>query len=464
MIGATLILVCLEAVLGLAAWLLCGRRPDQAALGLLAVTAPLEDYRTPLLGVNVSLFRLSLVVALAVLARGRLNQLRQPSRDPITLAYALLAAIMAISLVLFSDNRSLGFRVLSQVAVGTVAMVVVAGLVRRIGHPVRVAGTLVVGVALPIAAGFWQASFGSTRAAPLLPFLASLPAAPGLEVSRIGSSFAGATLRVKSTFADPNHFGAYCALLLGPLLGLLGLAAGRRSVRWIAASSAVVIALVCMILLSGSRSAWLAAGVCVVGCGAAFLPALLRGMSSRARGRAALGSAVAVAVLALVGSPIVASRLNDATAANRQSNETHSLTLRRASDDLVEMPVLGIGLSDFGPQLGEGPLTSGAHSTYLTVGAELGFVGLFALLAVLVLTGRALAAGIRRGDGELRMVATGLACGYAGFALAAAFYDLWWDDFQWLIAGSVLGLCGAVAGPLSGRRAVGRRRPQSVRA
>jgi hypothetical protein len=458
MIGAALILAGLEAALGGIALLLSRRRPASAALGLLAVTAPLEVYRTPVLGANLSLFRISLAVGLAVLICGPDLELRRHLRDPITLGYAFLTGVMATSLVFVSDNRSLGLRVFSQVAVGTAAVVVVAGLARRIGSPARVAGTLAAGAVLPVLAGFWQASFGSSPGAPLLPLLGLLPAAAGLQVSRDASSFVGNALRVKATFADPNHFGAYCALLLGPVLSLAGLAAARRAATRSAVAGVLALALACMILLSGSRSAWLAAAVCAVGAAASLLPPLLRGTSGRARVRIVAASVLALAVLAGVGAPVVGSRLDDASAANHQSDRTHSLTLRKAADDLLDHPVFGIGIADFGPQLGEAPLTSGAHSTYLTVGAELGGVGLLALLTALAATGRALAAGVRGGDDELRAIAIGLVCGYAGFAVAAFFYDLWWDDFQWVLAGTVLGLCGATTGRLRLKRTVSPRR------
>jgi O-antigen ligase len=148
---------------------------------------------------------------------------------------------------------------------------------------------------------------------------------------------------------------------------------------------------------------------------------------------------VAVVVTALAV-PAVTHRLTNA-AANVHSNHVHAHTLRQAARDLARHPVFGIGLADFGPQLGEAPLTSGAHSTYLTVGAELGLAGLLALVAAVACTARVLINACRATSGPARQLAIGLAGGYAGFAVAAGFYDLWWDDFNWLVSGVVFGVC-----------------------
>jgi hypothetical protein len=442
----TLTLLAIETLLGVGAWLLCGRRVFQAALGLLAATAPLEVYRTPVLGVNLSLFRISLVLALIlVTAGGAWPDLGRTARDPVTRAYGLLAAVMAVSLVLISDNRSLAFRVFSQVVIGVVAVIVVGALVRRIGDPVRAAVTVLAGVALPILAALWQvrSSGGSSG----LPFLGSLPAAPGLEVSRESASFAGSTVRAKATFADPNHFGAYCALLLGPAVGLLSVGVARRSIPTAATAAGLAAALGGMVLASESRSAWLAAAVCLIGAGPALVRPGLRRMTTRARIGAAAATLVLVGGLVAVAIPVVRNR-TAASTANTESNVTHSYTLRKAADDLRSRPLLGIGLADFGPQVGEGPRTSGAHSTFLTIGAELGLIGLLAFVGALAVTGRAVAAGIRRGSGDLRRIAIGLACGFAGFATASVLYDLWLDDFQWVVTGVVVGICGALVDPL----------------
>jgi hypothetical protein len=367
------------------------------------------------------------------------------ARDPVTRAYGLFAAVMAVSLVLMSDNRSLAFRVLSQVVVGVVTVIVVGALVRRTGDPIRAAMAILSGVGLPILAALWQvrSSGGSSG----LPFLGSLPAAPGLEVSRESASFAGSMVRAKATFADPNHFGAYCALLLGPALGLLSVAVARRSVPGAATATALAAALGCMVLASESRSAWLAAAVCLVGAGPALLRPELRRMTARGRVGAAVGAFIVSGALVLVAIPVVRNR-TAATTANTGSNMTHSYTLRKAADDLRTRPVFGIGLADFGPQVGEGPRTSGAHSTFLTIGAELGFVGLLSFAGALAVTGRAVVAGIRRGSPDLRRIAIGLACGFAGFTTASVLYDLWLDDFQWVVTGVVVGICGALVDPL----------------
>ncbi|MDQ3721269.1 MAG: O-antigen ligase family protein [Actinomycetota bacterium] len=456
----TLVLVGIEAVLFLIAWLIARRRLPHTALALIAMTAPLEVYRTPVLDLNLSLFRLAVLIGAGVVLAGPARRcVADLLRDPVVWVYAALLALMVVSLLVFSQNRDLGFRVMSQVAIGIVVVVVVAALVQRIDDPPVAMALLLCGIALPVAAACWQAIAYSAGTDATLPGLGDLPAAAGLEGSREGLSFVGTAVRLKATFSDPNHFGAFAALMTGPCLGVLAQGLHRRSRVTVTAAAALAAALGCMVFASSSRSAMLALAVCILGVAVLSGTSLLGGMSSRGR---VLSGAVAVVIcagIAIAALPLLQQRLDPSAAANVESNRTHQTTLSRAGDNLVAEPLVGIGLADFGPQLGEGPRTSGAHSTYLTVGAELGGAGLILLLLAIAATARLMVAGVRRARGPLGELSVGLACGYAGFVLAAALYDLWWDDFHWVAVGVGLGLLAPVA-PFSIPRVLRRLAPR----
>ena len=143
----------------------------------------------------------------------------------------------------------------------------------------------------------------------------------------------------------------------------------------------------------------------------------------------------AVALLPLL--PRIGDRLDNARSANRISNESHAQTTRFAYEQFLAHPVAGIGLSDLGPRLAQDQRTSGAHSSYLTVAAELGLPGLVVTLVLLGLVVRALLPSAR-GTQDDQVARFGLFCAYMGFIIANAFYDLLWDDFHWLFVGVAL--------------------------
>ena len=174
---AVLLLILLEAGLCCLAWALGHAKAERAVLALLMITAPLEVYRTPLLGVNVSLFRLSLGIAiLAVATKVVQTSSRRFTRDRIVVVYVALLGVMLLSLLLTSENTSLGLRLISQVAIGIVAAMLVAHLVAAV-PVVWVAGLWIAGAALPLLAGIWQGLAIDLGAPPDLPWVDVLPVA-----------------------------------------------------------------------------------------------------------------------------------------------------------------------------------------------------------------------------------------------------------------------------------------------
>jgi O-antigen ligase len=434
-----LVLAAIECVLAAACVVVAGRSARAAALLLLAVTAPLEVYRTPVLGVNLSLFRLSLVVALVVVVVRDRHRILERARDPLVITYALLTATMVLSLVLLSDNLRLAARVTAQTASGVVAILCIAVLMRSTTLA-RVASFVAIGAVLPILAAVWQGLGPRIGLEGVLPLLAALPAAEGLDVTRTTNSFFGDVPRLRGTFGDPTHFGVYLAFVSALAVGAAAVALRRRAIPIATTYGLLALAAVLAIVGTYSRSAWLAvmAGACVMVVPLVgwirrddhprwllpALPAIL-----------AVGAVLVLAPLA----PAIKSRLDSTQAANVVSNETHERTLTVATREFSHHPVLGIGLSDLGPELNQASRTSGAHSSYLTVAAELGGVGLALLLGglALVIVRLRRALGSIPADGPFALA---LLAGYLGFAAASLFYDLWFDDFHWLFVGVIAGI------------------------
>jgi O-Antigen ligase len=435
---AVLFLVLLEAILCSLAWSLSRGSTERAALLLLIISAPLELYRTPILGVNVSLFRLSLgVVLLGFLTGAVKRSSRQFARDRILLVYIALLGVMAISLVLTSENTSLGLRLFSQVGIGIVTAVLVAHLATAVSA-VSVAWLWVIGACLPVLAGIWQGVAIDLGAQPDLPFLDILPVASGLDITR-ETIFFGNEVRLRGTFGDPNHFAVYLLLSLGMVGALVDHYRREKSSPMVVTVALLCAAGVGALIATYSRSAWVAGIIVALGT-IVFLrrPIANAGIKALLPLAAILGLCIAVAVPA---APAITGRLDKHEKSNLMSNESHAHTMKVAWRDLHTHPVTGIGVSDFGRQLHEGSRTSGAHSSYLTVAAELGLPGLILLVTGLSLTLARLARSVSVFPRSVhRWLLVGMLLTYVGFASASLFYDLWWDDFHWVFLGLVLGL------------------------
>ena len=369
---AVLLLILLEAGLCCLAWALGRAKPERAVLALLMITAPLEVYRTPLLGVNVSLFRLSLGIAiLAVATKVVQTSSRRFTRDRIVVVYVALLGVMLLSLLLTSENTSLGLRLISQVAIGIVTAMLVAHLVAAV-PVVWVAGLWIAGAALPLLAGIWQGLAIDLGAQPDLPFLDVLPVASGLDISRETIYF-GNEVRIRGTFGDPNHFAVYVLLALGMTGALVHNFRRKRELPMVVTVVLLGAAGAGALIATYSRSGW-AAGVVVALGAIPFLRRPIANLGVKALLPLAALVAIGIAV-AVPAAPAITGRLDDDEQSNVMSNEQHAETMKVAWRDLRRHPIDGIGVSGFGRQLHQGSRTSGAHSSYLTVAAELGSAG-----------------------------------------------------------------------------------------
>ena len=427
--------LCALLVLVLAATLLALReigRLDLWPAVLMIETAPLEVYRTNLGPFNLSLFRLSLLIAVLTLAY-RLARGRPVgrSRPPALVLYALLIAWQLVSLAAVSTNRSLGYRVWSEYAVGVIAAIVITRFASR--RDLRVfAWAYLASAVLPLVASAWRIFEYHITGSANLPGLSILPVNQAILAARESGSFLiDGTQRMQGTFSDPNNFGFFVAtvLIIAVALTVSELVASRRmQALW-----AGLIAVLCAVGVIGSysRSAWL---LDAVGVGALML---LIGRSIWTP-RRVVAAVVVVLVVASAVSPVVASRVNPSNRGTQVSDQVHEHTMRIALNLLQAHPLIGVGIGSYGSKAGQPTLASNAHSTLLTVGAEEGLPGFLLLLGVMVLTSYGGVRALSRLGLSERIAVAGLPAAYLALALANMLYDIWTDDFQWMLFALVL--------------------------
>jgi hypothetical protein len=449
-VHAAAILIGLEAVLVAACYFLSGRSWERASLYLLGATAPLEVYRTTISNINLSLFRISLAIAVVVLAVTRVRERRagngrgwRPSR--IEAVYLLLAFVVLASFADHGEVLFLGKRLLAVLLAGIVAIAVCAELARRTSVQ-TLATALVGGVTLPVIASFWQVAAPRLGANPQLPFLSGLPVTEGQERLRYATAALapgaplGDTGRLKGTLVDPNHFGIYLLFVLAVAIALSAESAiaGRRNAALAfggfgGAAGATLIG-------TYSRSSW-GATLVAIAIGLTLTAPLIRAHTTvRQRRRAIALVAVFLAVLVIPLGSTIASRLTPNSAVNSKTNAVHASNGKAGIDQFRHHPLFGIGVGGLGVVLDLNVRNSTANSTYVTVAAELGAIGLFVLLLTAGTAIDALARTYRRmARGPGILLPAVLLAAYAGFVAANVFYDeLWWRDFHFIVVGLIV--------------------------
>jgi O-antigen ligase/polysaccharide polymerase Wzy-like membrane protein len=434
------ILAAMVAVLFCVA-LLITRRQNLALIVLLAATAPLEVYKTPgFLGVNVSLFRVALVVAgVAVLLRHRSDAI-SALRKPQVLGFVAMAGLMVLSLALLSDNTFLGKRVVAQVCGGIAAAVVIAALAAR--EPLeRVVGAFLLGAVLPIGFVAVQSLLLANGVDFTPPLLEYLPPAPGLETTRAHVVLPppGEEVRAKGVFDHPNGFGLYLMMVLVLCAGLAAARLVRKEgMTRVLPPAALGAAAAVTLAATLSRTALVTALIALLAFSWPAAHLYKRFPSHRAVRLAAVLGLVALAgfVPLALGA---GERFNPAVAVNKGANNIRVQLGEIAWREYKQHPVTGLGLGDLGARLGQHQRISQADSTWLTMAAELGTTGILSLLLVTLLVVLPLGSLVRARRGSPAALLPGAVLGaYLGFAVGNGFNNFWWSDFHWVLLGVVL--------------------------
>jgi O-antigen ligase len=440
-VTALVVLVLLTIALALATRWACLAlgRPHLWPAALLFLAAPLEVYRADVGAFNLSLFRVALVVALVpttveLLRRGRP---RLPLPAPLWL-YGGLVAIQLLSVTFVSTTPSLGRRFVLQYLGGLVAAIVVLAAVRR-DNLLNAVQLFVASLFVPACASVYRVLAPGEPGSPrTLPGLDLLPLDTSIQAAREQGSFLlSGVQRFQGTFADPNHFGFFVGVAVVLLLALTALEWRGGDRRRIAAALLALGSASVLLLGTYSRSAWLLTVVAVAAWFALAGRATLKGTLGR-RGIAILGGVALV--VAIVAAPAVSDRVDPGNSGTAISNAQHQQTMDLAIALTQDRPLTGVGLGSFGSYANQPPLVSSSHSTQLSVAAELGLPGLALLLGAMLTTAcLGISAVVRARDVTRRAVLAGLTAAYVGMAVANTVYEVWTDDFQWMLFGLLVG-------------------------
>jgi O-Antigen ligase len=438
---ATLIL-CAVLIL-IAAVVVVGLRTVKATrlwpAALLIVTAPLEVYRSSSgAGANLSLFRLALVVAALALAVDIVRR-RKPFPRALAVPFLIYGALVTwqlVSLLFVTSNHSLAYRFLGQYVGGLVAAFIITRYVER--RDLRVVAALCGGAAvLPLLAGAFRVFSVSRGGSGDLPGLTELPLNLTIEAARQSGSFLlDGTQRLNATFADPNQFAYYMATVFLVMTGAVcGALFAKEPIRWTTAASFLLLLVSAAVAVVGtySRSGWILAAFGVI------VLAPLLGRSFWTRRRAVAACVIGVVALG-AASPLIASRLGSSERGNVKSTQVHVHTMSIAVKLASRHPLTGVGLGGYGRYADQPPLISSSVSTFLTVAAELGIPGLILLVAAIAVTSVAAVRSVLRSAPPDRWVLAGFVAAFVALAAANIIGEVWMNDFQWILFGSLLAL------------------------
>jgi len=261
-------------------------------------------------------------------------------------------------------------------------------------------------------------------------------------LARTGS----ASWRVFGPFFNPNAFANYL-LVVAPLA--LVAAAARRGPERLALRFAVVLILVAL-FLTGSKGGLASFAI---GCAVLVLAAIDPARPGARRLRWLLiGAGAALFAAALLAPPI---RVRLAAAFGSQSHSAmfRVFTWQGTWHMALARPVLGFGAGTFElayPRFAIAGPTDLAHETYLQLAAETGFIGLAALLAVIVTQGRALGRLLRAADPTQRLVVAAALAGLVAFCLHNLVDYGWHASGVGLALWALLGIGGAAPAAVSG--------------
>ena len=416
--------------LALAATLLFGER---GALYLLILLAPLEVYRAliPSLGVNGSPFRIGLLYVLAQTAVLVLRERRLPRPDRVLVGFAGLVALEVLTLFRALEP-STSIRIVGGHAAGLVAAAVLSDRLRS-EHPRHLALGFLVSASLPLVLGLAVFVTQTPGEPAIVPGLAGLEVTSDLEERLQAPTYSGTDLaRAEGTLLDPNQFAAFLVAAVLLAVGLASEASGRARHRLALGALLGVVGILMTFSKSGLLS--LFGGL-----------AILRGRSAGAAARKAgmlratfvlVSVATVLAAAWTVAPSVLRERLDPFSAPNETSTRLHEQTRLDALSLYGEYPILGVGPGNFGPVTGADTLVSSTHSVYTTVLAELGTVGILLFLLTPALLALRLRRRKRAGT-DVAAEASLLVTVYGVLLLNNVLYEVWANEFQWVLVGLV---------------------------
>ena len=412
------------------------RRPRLVLTGLVVLTVSHGSAQLSALGVPRP-YVLALLSGLAAAVLGvRAGRLRVP-RGPVLTWTGALLAVQVLPAALADDGR-LAVASLQDLAVGAVALVVVATLATSPGG----ARTLVTSA---VATATGLAGLTLVHAL-LLPGRVDLL---GLSIQQ-DAALGSAVPRYAGPVGDANFWGRDLVLFL---LLALGCALADRGLARLAAGGASLL-LGVAVLLTGSRGTFLATAVAVL--------VWLCATGPRTRRSLWLVPAVLVLLLALPG---VGSRLASLNGPQTASGTDPSLDGRRnalayGTSMFLDHPLLGVGPGNFIREVatyqrraGDSTPPIAAHNLYVQQAAETGTPGLLVwlgfLATALATAYRALrGARARAPTGERRTALPAALLGaLAGWAVAGLFLHLADFDALGLVVAAALVLTPAALSP-----------------
>ncbi len=244
-------------------------------------------------------------------------------------------------------------------------------------------------------------------------------------------------MRIQGLSPEPDKHGATLMIQLGALLALVMLA--RRWWVW-AAGAMLVLSIMMNIAATAARSAW--AGMFGVMAGFLILAPLRRKPLVLGIAGATLVLSFIVAVIAFPNLAIMDRLLGRKDVGSFSTKFRYEMLL--ISWEMgKESPLLGVGTGSFTDEYHKAVRVSSflprktvyvPHNVYGGIFAENGILGLvvYCLLHAAVVMQLVLC---WRGspDREARMIAAGLAAGFAGFVYSLNWYPMWGSKYGWTI-------------------------------
>jgi O-antigen ligase len=439
--------VAVVAVPGLLLLGVLTRRPSALAVCLVPLSFPVGDLPVP--GLPMQVVQVVTVAAVTVVALRWLRRGRPVAPASPVLLGAGLAVLVALLATVTATDPATALRI-------------------DVGHLLGLGLAVAVTVACRDLRSLGLVALATCAAGGIV-------GATGLgSASELRAEYGGALVenRADGVFGQPNELGGFAAAML--VLSLALLLAGRD--RHPAARLVVALATAgsaAALALSLSRGAWIGA---VLGIGVLLVLLPVPGRRRLLVTLAAVVLAGATAPLVAPDQPavsVVADRMGALATGERNPYDERPEIWREAVRQLDGSPALGVGPGGYPERAAERPTLREAaplhaHSLVLTVGAELGLLGLAGLLGVVaagvatVLRSRR-TAGRRHGDGAGEEILAGAAAALTAL-LGQGLVDYPLGNpvlgtLLWLLVGMLAAAATRVAAAASGQTVFEVRRP-----